>query len=360
MAESGFTSFKRYGRPGWNNVAIPANGIYIVGVTADSSYGSRPPAHIRVSLWDPPHFLLDYFIIYASDIVGHAEVAVPLKQNDTLTLFVHGKVHAVTSFSVAYVSGLDGHYTTVAMTSPSNSALLHFDMELGAIHWRGLTGNQMSSFSVPTTGMYWVTARVVPISIDVVIRVETENSTSNRMLFDVWGEKGRSVSCSGAFRLSAGTVVKVKTTIRATYTSGTMMSFVYLEGNRKLYTGPDEHIAFTGTVKKNLWNNNHRLIPFLHHLTNYGRLHVPDGAISIRKSGSYMISLRSDPPANATTKIDVLVNGLFKWRFISRMGVPSGQTISLVLKAKDQIKVINHMTHYFENGTLFSIAFLRR
>ena len=51
MAESGFTSFKRYGRPGWNNVAIPANGIYIVGVTADSSYGSRPPAHIRVSLW---------------------------------------------------------------------------------------------------------------------------------------------------------------------------------------------------------------------------------------------------------------------------------------------------------------------
>ena len=279
--------------------------------------------------------------------------------NDTLTLFVHGKVHAVTSFSVAYVSGLDGHYTTVVTTSASKSAILHFNKQLTANSWSGLSGNQASSFSVPTTGMYWVTAIVVPVSFDVVIRVTTENSTSNRILFDVWGEKGRSVSCSGAFRLSAGTVVKVKTTIRATYTSGTMMSFVYLEGNRKPYIGPDDHIALTGTVKGKLQNNNHRLIPFLHHLTSYGRLYVPDGDISIRKSGSYMISLRPDPPANATTKIDVLVNGRFKRKFISRMGVPSGQTISLVLKAKDQIKVINHMTHYFAKGTLFSIAFLR-
>ena len=358
MGESGFTSFMISYHPGQNKVTVPADGIYVVSVSVDSCYGCRPVLDARVTL-RRPGFSLDFFTVYAMDIVSNAQAAVALKKNDTLTLAVYGSMKDPDSFSVAYVSGLDGHYTTVVITTYTDSALLHFDQQLTAKSWSDSSGNQASSFSVPTTGMYWVTARVVPISIETVIRVTTENSTSNRILFDIFGEKSRSVSCSGAFRLSAGTVVKVKTTIKAKYTMGTMLSFVYLEGNRKPYTGPDEHIAFTGTLIRKLRNSNHRLIPFLDRLTNYGRLYDPDGDISIRKSGSYIISLRSDPPFYTATKVDLLVNGGLKWRFFSMMGVPSGQTISLVLKAKDQIKIINHITHNFESGTLFSIAFLR-
>ena len=162
MGESGFTSFKRSDQPGWKNVTIPADGIYIVSLTADAYYGYRPRTHIKVSL-RRPHLMLGYFITYATDIVSHTEAAVALKQNDTLTLAVSGRAHAATSFSVAYVSGLDGHYTTVVTTSASNSVLLQFNMQLTANSWSGLSGNQASSFSVPTTGMYWVTARVMPV-----------------------------------------------------------------------------------------------------------------------------------------------------------------------------------------------------
>ena len=146
MAESGFTSFKISDQPGWKNVTVPADGIYIVGVTADSCYGSRPPTRIRVSL-RRRDFSLCYLITYATDIVSHAEAAVALKQNDTLTLAVSGRVHKATSFSVAYVSGLDGNYTTVVTTSASKSAILHFNKQLTANSWSGLSGNQASSFS---------------------------------------------------------------------------------------------------------------------------------------------------------------------------------------------------------------------
>ena len=339
-------------------MTIPADGIYIVGVTADSSYGYRPRTHIRVSL-RRPHFKLGYFITYASDIISHAEAAVALKQNDTLTLAVSGRVLTDTSFSVAYVSGLDGHYTTVVTTSASKSAILPFNKQLTANSWSGLSKNESSSFSVPTTGMYWVTARVVPINKFVVISVTTENSTSTRFLFNVYGEKDRAVSCSGAFRLTAGSVVKANNSVPATFAEDTMLSFVYLEGNRKPHTGPDEQIAFTACLTSKLQRSHHQVVPFPGHITNYGRLYTNNGHITIRRSGSYIIHLRPDPPSDASAMIDLTVNGRFTWRSYSKMGVPSGQTISLVLKANDTLKVLSHLTHMFETGTLFSIAFLR-
>ena len=138
-----------------------------------------------------------------------------------------------------------------------------------------------------------------------------------------------------------------------------MLSFVYLEGNRKPHTSPDEHIAFTGTLTNKLQTSYRHLIPFKDHLTNYGRLYTNDGHFTIRRSGSYMISLRADPPENVFAIFDLSVNGRFTWRSYSKMGVASGQTISLVLKANDKLMVLSHLTHMFETGTLFSIAFLR-
>ena len=293
------------------------------------------------------------------DIVSHAEAAVALKQNDTLTLYVHGWAQAATSFSVAYVSGLDGHYTTVVTTSASNSALLHFNMQMVDNSWSGLFGNQSSSFSVPTTGMYWVTARIVPVSIDVVIRITTENSTSTRILFNVYGEKYRAVSCSGAFRLSSGSVVKAENPSTAMYATETTLSFVYLEGNGKPHTDPDEHIAFTGSLTSKLQRGHHQVVPFPDHLTNYGRLYTNNGRITIHRSGSYMISLRPNPPADVSAEFLLVVNHKIRWGSHSEEGVPSGQTVPMVLEANDTVVVITHNTPVVETGSLFSIAFLR-
>ena len=358
VAESGFTSFTRYGRPGWNNVTVPADGIYIVGVTADSCYGSRPPVHIQVSLWKPPFFLPAYFITYAEDIVSHAEAAVALKQNDTLTLVVHGKVHAATSFSVAYVSGLDGHYTTVVITTYTDSALLHFDQQLTAKSWSDSSGNQASSFSVPATGMYWVTARVVPLSYTASLSVTIEANASTRHLFTVYGDHYRAVSCSGAFRLSAGSVVRAKNVHSNLVGRYVLLSFVYLEGNRKPHTGLAEHIAFTATLSSVQKRSHNQIITFPNHLTNYGQLYASSGHITIHTSGSYMVSLRADPKIGVSIRFDLIGNGKVKWSSCSEHGVPSGQTIPMVLEANDTLEVVTHDAGFIEAASLFSIAFL--
>ena len=357
MGESGFTSFMISYHPGQNKVTVPADGIYVVSVSVDSCYGCRPVLDARVTL-RRPGFSLDFFTVYAMDIVSNAQAAVALKKNDTLTLAVYGSMKDPDSFSVAYVSGLDGHYTTVVTTSPSNSALLHFNKQLTANSWSGLSGNQASSVSGPTTGMYWGTARVVPVS-SVFMTVTTENSTSTRILFDVFANKSRSVSCSGAFRLSAGSVVKAKNPFTATYATDTMLSFVYLEGNRKPYTGRDEYIAFTGFLTSKLQYKQSQIVPFPDHRTNYGRLYANDGHVTIRRSGSYIVSLRPAPPAEASAVFDLFVNGRLKWKSSSKMGIPSGQTVSMVLNAKDTLKVLSQKTSIIETRSLFSIAFLR-
>ena len=71
-----------------------------------------------------------------------------------------------------------------------------------------------------------------------------------------------------------------------------------------------------------------------------------------------MISLRADPRKDVSIIFDLVVNGNVKWRSCSEDGVPSGQTIPLVLKADDKLKVVAHDTGVLEIGSLFSIAFL--
>ena len=358
MAESDFTSTRMTYGPSENTKSVSKDGIYIVSASV-GCYSCRPAPHARVTLRRRGYSLV-LFSVFAEDISSNVVAAIALKQNDELTLVAYGIFVEPQFFSVAYVSDLNGHYTTVVTTSVSNSYLLHFDMQLAANSWNSVSGNQSSSFSVPTTGMYWVAATVVPISKDVTIRVTTENSTSARILFNVYGEKYRSGSCSGAFYLSAGSVVKAKNLLKTTYTEDTILSFVYLQGNRKPDTGRDEHIAFTGIVTSELnHKEDHKVISFPGHLTNYGRLYTNDGYIIIRRSGSYIISQRTNPPTDAITRVKLVINGKPKYTFTSQIGVPSAETVVLDMKANDTFKFISEKTRIFQPGTLLSVAFLQ-
>ena len=128
-----------------------------------------------------------------------AEAATALKEDDVLSLSVSGPVKDPVPLTIAYVSGLDGHYTTVVTASPSNSALLRFNKQLMGSSWKELSEHHASSFSVPTRGMYWVTASVVPDNFEVPIMVMTENSRHTRLLFRIYRQSYVAVSRSGAF-----------------------------------------------------------------------------------------------------------------------------------------------------------------
>ena len=357
MGESGFTCIKRPNQSGWKTLTVPADGIYIVSVTADPCSACRPALYLGVTLRRPGYFM-SFFHVTGDDIVSHAEAAIVLKQNDKLTLSVSGSVQDSTSFSAAYVSDLDGHYTTVVTTSASSSAHLHFNEQLAGNYWRGLSANQASSFSVPATGMYWVTARVVPLSYTASLSVTIEANASTRHLFTVYGDHYRAVSCSGAFRLSAGSVVRAKNVHSNLVGRYVLLSFVYLEGNRKPHTGLAEHIAFTATLSSVQKRSHNQIITFPNHLTNYGQLYASSGHITIHTSGSYMVSLRADPKIGVSIRFDLIGNGKVKWSSCSEHGVPSGQTIPMVLEANDTLEVVTHDAGFIEAASLFSIAFL--
>ena len=357
MGDSGFTSFKTSDQPGWKQLTVPTDGIYIVSVSAYPCYHCGYNLYATLNLKSRNGFSV-IFTVVGYTIISHNEVAMALKQNDLLTLSVRGSKQGPSSFSIAYVSGLDGSYTTVFTTSSSSSAVPQFNRQLVGYSWRMLRGNQVSSFSVPTTGMYWVTARVVPMSYTASLSVTNEQGTFTSHLFTVTSQEKQSVSCSGAFHLRAGSVVKAKNVHSSGLGRNVVLSFVYLKGNTRPHTGSNEHIAFTGTLSSVQWRRYNQIITFPSHLTNYGYLYGRSGRITIRTSGSYMISLRADPRKDVSVIFDLVVNGNVKWSSSSEDGVSSGQTIPLVLKAGDTLKVVAHATGVFEAGSLFSIAFL--
>lgn len=127
-------------------------------------------------------FTVDGYII-----VSHTEVAMALRRNNLLTLSVRGSMQGPSSFSIAYVSGLDGSYTTLFTTS--SSVVPRFNMELLDKSWRLLHSNQVTSFSVPTSGMYWVTAKVVPLYLTTSLSVTNEQGAFTSHLFTVTSQK---------------------------------------------------------------------------------------------------------------------------------------------------------------------------
>ena len=188
MGDSGFTSFKTSDQPGWKKQTVPTDGMYIVSVFALPCYHCWPVVYLTVFL-ERRNFFMHIFTVTADSMASHTEVAIALKQNDLLSLYESGSVQHPSSFSIAYVSGLDGSYTTVYTSSVTSFAVPQFNRLLEGSSWRMLRGNQASSFSVPTTGMYWVTARVVPMSYTASLIVTNELSGSASPLFTVLGEK---------------------------------------------------------------------------------------------------------------------------------------------------------------------------
>ena len=145
---------------------------------------------------------------------------------------------------------------------------------------------------------------------------------------------------------------------RATYVADTLLSFVYLKGNRKPYTAPDGRIAFTGSLTEVLLPDYDGILPFPSHRTDYGGLYASGRNFTIRRSGTYMISVRAVSPPNAAAFLEVTINDKFTGISLMDAGVPSGQTFPVHLDANDTLKVLTRNSLILEAGTLFSVALL--
>ena len=355
MVESGF-SVQRFqsARPITSSVPITKDGVYLISIIVDPCKLCYTSLRLFCECQGTERY---FFTAYGRLIYSHAEVAVGLRKYDTLFIKKAGDVEGPSSLSVVYVAELSSFYITVMNGRETKNSPVTYTTRLTPDGWMPLRNmDKETTFTVPVTGMYWVTGRAVPVSKFVYMRVRS----GSRSLFLVCAEGTKPVSASGAFRLTAGSTVWATTQGGVTYAPHTLISAVYLAGNKKPNTYPFEHLAFTATYDKELYSAPGYVLKFRRVLTNYGYLYV-DGYTEIRRTGSYMVSIRPDPITTPTTVVSLFVNGQSRWDVYAEYGIPSGATISLILRAGSYVDVkhTNSITTILAGSTMFSIAFIQ-
>ena len=102
----------------------------------------------------------------------------------------------------------------------------------------------------------------------------------------------------------------------------------------------------------------HSAAQFKRMLTDYGYIYIY-GYTEIRRTGSYMVSLRPDPESASTVIMNLYVNGRCYWAIYAEEGVPVGATISLSLQVGSYLEVRNVKATTLGDGAMFSIAFIQ-
>ena len=355
MVEAGFRKqiFKSAPR-GWDStMVIPDDGVYLVSLIVDPCAS----CFSTLAVYTQRHWKERYlFTAFSSGVYTHAEAAVGLRRLELLYTKTDGKVESASSFSVVYVAELSS-YRVTAMNAKYWSAAtpVLYTRLLTPDGWNDLKNpDQKTTFSIRTTGMYWVTARPKPWrkSITLSVRIQSE------VLFTVYAEEAKPISASGAFRLTAGTTIWTTTQGGVTYEPHTLLSVVYLAGNKKPNTYPFEHLAFTGAYYGKCETGDQALLQFDHVKTNQGYMYV-DGYTEIRRTGSYMVSIRPDPESDPTVTVSLYVNGKSYWVIYAERGVPTGATISVFLQAVSYLEVRCRYATTLSAGNIFSVAFIQ-
>ena len=355
MVKSGFSVQSFANVTKWTpTITIPEDGVYLISVIVDPSLRSNLTLLLYCLCQGTERY---FFSAHGEAIYSHAEVATGLKKNDVLFLKKLGEtIEAASSLSVVYVGELNSFYITVMnrfLWSPRSP--IKYSSHLTPNGWNLLQDPMIqTTFTISITGMYWVTARAKPEldSLTMTVRIGSND------LFSAFAEKGRSVSASGAFYLQSGSNIQAVNQGGVVYEPQTLLSAVYLAGNKKPNTYPFEHIAFTAELDSLRPVVAQEVLQFKRVLTNYGYIYV-DGYTEIRRTGSYMVSIRPDPESNTLVAVNLYVNGRFYWVIYAEEGVPVGATISLSLQAGSYLEVRSVKVSTLGRGTMFSIAFIQ-
>ena len=352
MVKSGFSVQRFASDRNWESVVIPKDGVYLVSVIADPCNGCVLTVQVSCKCHEGERFIL---IAYAKGIYSHAEVAAGLKRNDKLFLKIKGKVEEASSLSVVYVAAPTSFYYTAKNDRWCGISPVIFTTMLTPSGWRKVVNSEKNtSFTVYATGIYWVTARANPAGKPMLMAVKTGMT----ILVTVYAEKAKPVSTSGAFRLTAGSVIVLLPAGGWNYDRQTLISLVYLAGNKKPNTYPFEHLAFTARYYRRLYSEPRYVMQFQRVQTDYGYMYT-EGYTEIRRTGSYMVSVRLDPESSSVTGATLYVNGVTQWIVYAEDGVPTGVTVSLSLRVGSYLKLAPLTAKYIGRYTLFSIAFIQ-
>lgn len=344
----------------WISPPMPKDGSYIVSLRVEPNHGEV--TRLSVTCWsNKTSKALYLFTAVGRKRIAHAEIAVPMNENDTLIVTkVEGTIQGLSMISYAYASHDTANFVTAYNRQPVQFAyILLLSQILRAGSW---VANTQDSFTIVRSGIYWVTARADPDQFDTEVAVVKYHNHGLYNLLRVYAYKQTPVSCSGAFYLPQGWTVSLRVAnMYSVAQRETMLSFLYLDGNKKPNTYDQDHIAFTafyGQEEKHLQPRVE--VNFTGVLTDYGNL-TKANRIRITTSGSYMVSVRPMTKFNSTGTFSLflMVNRGPAWVAFSEDGVPTGQTIALHLDAGDIIRVLTDSGGFVYGGSFFSIAFLQ-
>ena len=335
----------------WNtNATVPKDGIYVFSLRAD------PLGWNKDQMFDLEINGNNVFSAIAKGLKSSATAAVPVMAGDNVT--VVGVCQGDAALSVAFVSPLTSAYTT-AMSGATSIGVkpVSFQKKLTAEGWESI--DTVTSFTVPTTGIYWVAARPVPGTGTTLVDV----MNGQERLFTVCAETttyektGKAVSTSAAFHLMTGSTLELKLRSHSRWvTAKTMLSFVHLVGNQQPYAG-NHYIAFTGRPASNKDYSSSSNIAFERATTDYGGLYS-NKVITIPIGGVYLISLRPDPKYCYPLSLKLHVNSdpEPKWIAYSELST-SGQSVALKFVKGDTLSV--RTWGRVESDSLWSVAFVQ-
>ena len=352
MVKSGYSVQRFSSNRDWGSVVIPKDGVYLVSVIADPCKRCLLTVQVSCMCHGREIFIV---IAFAEGIYNHAEVAASLRKNDKLFLKIKGKVERASSLSVVYVAAPTSFYYTAKSDRWADTNPVSFTTMLTPSGWRDVVNPDNNvTFFVYTTGMYWVTARANPLDKPMYMTVKSGFS----VLFTVYAEKVKAPSTSGAFRLTAGSDIVLIPEGGLRFESQTLISVVYLAGNKKPNTYPFQHLAFTAMYDRTLYSETRYVMQFKRVLTDYGYMYL-EGYTEIRRTGSYMVSIRLDPESSTIRGAILYVNGALRWVVYAEEGVPTGVTVSLSLRAGSYLKLAPLTATTLGRFTMFSIAFIQ-
>ena len=337
-------------------VVIPKDGVYLVSVIGDPCTGCVLTFAVYCLRRGQKMYIVQASCL---GIVSHAEAAVGLKRSDRLYLDKNRysqKAEDASSLSIVYVAGPNSFYITAATERVSSRSVVEYGSLYRLSAWKRLTyGKTEKTFNILTTGLYWVTANIRPYFMSVTMTVRC----GQKDLFHVYAYNSKTVSASGAFRLTEGSTIFMVTQGAGTYETFSLLSAVYLAGNTKRNTYPFEHLAFTANFREPRQTVvAKRVIKFGNVLTNYGYMYV-DGYTEIRRTGSYMVSIRPKPLYNQLLMPTLYVNGKAYWIFYCEEGIPGGATIAIKLQTGSYLSVKAYTFAELGRDTMFSIAFIQ-
>jgi len=84
-----------------------------------------------------------------------------------------------------------------------------------------------------------------------------------------------------------------------------------------------------------------------------------DGYTEIRRTGSYMVSIRPDPESASLVIVNFYLKRNLYWVVYAEEGIPVGATICIFLKVGSYLEVRSDKATTLGDGSMFSIAFLQ-